>query len=70
MDNIVEETQPVLCPACKKNYLHPNLVMNSLSRRDNQTYICPQCGDREAMEDYEKSLKQRQGKVHESTPKD
>jgi hypothetical protein len=62
-------TNPELCPVCKKNPLHPNKVMNSLSRRDNKTYICNECGQREAMEDYQKYL-DTHGKSHESTPKD
>jgi hypothetical protein len=51
-DQVVEETTPVLCPICKKNYLNPRMVMNSLSRRDNKTYICDECGTKEAMDDF------------------
>ncbi|MBE6526355.1 MAG: hypothetical protein E7Z63_01090 [Thermoplasmata archaeon] len=37
-----------VCPRCGFPYTeHP-----SLSRRDNKTLICPQCGDHEAMVDY------------------
>jgi len=32
--------------------LHSNLVRNALSRRDNKTYICSTCGEREAFVDY------------------
>ena len=36
------------CPKCKKEFTeHP-----ALSREDNETEICPQCGVREAMETY------------------
>lgn len=36
------------CPVCKKYYTkYP-----ALSRRDNKTYICPDCGVREAFEDF------------------
>lgn len=34
------------CPVCGKEYSgHP-----ALSRKDNATYICPECGQREALE--------------------
>ena len=39
----------IICPRCLKNELIPNMVLNSLSRRDNDTYICNPCGDEEAM---------------------
>ena len=36
------------CPACGSVYQdHP-----AISRRDNHTEICPQCGLREALEDF------------------
>lgn len=41
-----------LCPRCKVNELHPIKVMNALSRADNKTYICDECGTDEAMEDF------------------
>lgn len=40
------------CPRCGLNTLRPEKVMNALSRRDNKTYICSDCGTAEAMEDY------------------
>ena len=40
-----------VCPKCNKVYtLEP-----ALSRRDNKTHICPECGVAEAMEDFQKS---------------
>lgn len=36
------------CPKCKREY--PRLL--ALSRRDNKTMICDECGTREAMEDF------------------
>ena len=39
------------CPICNENDLHPDEVMNSLSRKDNETYICNPCAVKEAMED-------------------
>lgn len=41
------------CPMCNKIYVgYP-----ALSRKDNKTLICPQCGVQEALEDYLKHLK-------------
>ena len=40
------------CPRCKLLALEDIDVRNSLSRKDNKTYICNQCGTDEAMEDY------------------
>lgn len=38
------------CPICGRMYHeHP-----AISRKDNQTEICPDCGVREALEDYKK----------------
>lgn len=37
-----------ICPRCEDNFLHENEVHNSLSRRDNKTYICNYCGEEEA----------------------
>lgn len=36
------------CPVCGRRYSE----YPSLSRRDNETYICPACGLEEAIEDY------------------
>ena len=42
-----------VCPKCKKKYTdHP-----AISRKDNKTEICPECGTAEALEAYEKSTK-------------
>ena len=37
------------CPRCGKNYIYP-----AISRKDNKTPICPDCGMREAIEAYHK----------------
>ena len=42
----------VICPRCRENVLDKVEVRNSLSRRDNETYICSPCGTAEAMEDF------------------
>jgi len=39
------------CPRCKKKTMHNKRVWNSLSRRDNNTYICNDCGNEEAFID-------------------
>lgn len=39
------------CPRCLHYTLTENEVMNALSRRNNKTYICPNCGTEEAMID-------------------
>jgi CRISPR/Cas system-associated protein Cas10 (large subunit of type III CRISPR-Cas system) len=35
------------CPLCHNYYVS----MGALSRRDNETNICPKCGEKEALED-------------------
>ena len=42
-------TQIKICPRCGKVYHEPP----ALSRIDNQTLICPDCGTREALESIE-----------------
>ncbi len=44
-----------ICPRCKKNELNEVEVINALSRRDNKSYICSECGQEEAMFDYKRS---------------
>lgn len=39
-------TQIKICPRCGKAYYGPPAI----SRMDNQTLICPDCGTREALE--------------------
>jgi len=42
------ETENKVCPICRQHYNgYP-----ALSRRDNKTYICPNCGQREALVDF------------------
>lgn len=55
-----EDGSIVLCPACKTNFYTPYGVKFSeimpprpaLSRRDNKTYVCSDCGRNEAMQDF------------------
>lgn len=37
-----------VCPRCGKEYKE----YPALSRKDNKTYICPDCGTAEAFEDF------------------
>ncbi len=47
--------EPSICPACNCATLYPidgeHAPMNSLSRIDNETYVCNLCGHSEAMND-------------------
>lgn len=55
-----ESGEIVLCPACNINFYTPYGVKWSkimppkpaLSRRDNKTYVCNDCGLSEAMDDF------------------
>lgn len=40
-----------LCPRCKQEYLSPKRAENALSRKDNKTMICSDCGTAEALEE-------------------
>lgn len=45
---MVVERKERVCPVCGKIYTdYP-----AISRRDNKTEICPQCGTAEALEDF------------------
>jgi hypothetical protein len=39
-----------ICPRCKERPLNPIPGLNALSRLDNHTYICPECGMEEALD--------------------
>lgn len=39
------------CPRCGENRMRADIV-NALSRKDNETYICSSCGTDEAMNDW------------------
>jgi hypothetical protein len=44
-----DEPTMIKCPLCHRSYQEG---FHALSRRDNETHICPVCGTREALEDY------------------
>ena len=39
------------CPRCHRETMEDEEVLNSLSRRDNKTYICNDCGKEESLID-------------------
>lgn len=45
-----------ICPRCNEPNLHEVDVMNALSRIDNETYICSDCGRDEAIAEMKDSL--------------
>lgn len=47
----VEDNGLKECPVCKKKKMNEDEVMNSLSRKDNKTMICNDCGMQEAFDD-------------------
>ena len=53
MNEIMNELGIKICPVCGKEYTgYP-----ALSRKDNKTEICQQCGIIEAMNDFKDSMK-------------
>ncbi len=52
----------VLCPRCRRSYYTPygesppsdywEAPYPALSRMDNKTYVCSECGQKEAMRDF------------------
>jgi len=51
----------MFCPRCGEPTMRAAKATNSLSRRDNATYICSQCGTGEAMQDLLRILKHPSG---------
>ena len=43
------------CPKCKRNFDR----LLALSRRDNKTMICDECGMQEALDDYAKWIERK-----------
>lgn len=50
-------SKQVLCPMCELNELKQPLETNALSRKDNKTYICSDCGAKEAFLEMKKLQK-------------
>ena len=48
--------QPRICPLCGQTYTDPP----ALSRTDNETLICPDCGTRQALESIGISAEERE----------
>jgi predicted RNA-binding Zn-ribbon protein involved in translation (DUF1610 family) len=38
-----------ICPRCGDRTMNPTTERNALSREDNETFVCPDCGAREAL---------------------
>jgi hypothetical protein len=47
----------MICPRCLVTQLNKVQAMNALSRRDNKTYICSQCGGEEAVFDWQQNAR-------------
>lgn len=49
---VIYESHKTICPKCGQNtlYRQPYEAWNAVSRLDNRTYICPECGTLEALE--------------------
>lgn len=57
-----------VCPRCGENTLRVDRpALNALSRSDNETYVCSQCGTVEALEDFVRGG-QRASKEHWARP--
>lgn len=54
----MEKKEIKKCPLCNKEYKG----VGAISRKDNKTEICSECGTKEALEDYEKYLKSKENK--------
>lgn len=52
---IKEQKAVEACPRCGSPKMDKVLVRNALSRKDNKTYICNDCGTAEAIEELMKS---------------
>lgn len=50
----------MICPKCKKFFFEK---YGALSRKDNETLICSECGTAEALEDFEKFIKQNENHI-------
>lgn len=51
-----KKREAVICPVCGKLYHEPP----ALSRKDHTTYICPECGTREALEDLNITIEEQE----------
>jgi len=45
----IPEIKYVKCPSCEELKFHPVVTRNALSRKDNKTYVCADCGTMEAL---------------------
>ena len=66
MEEVNEKNQEetTICPVCFGD-MDSEQVRNALSRRDNETYICSDCGTREALADFMEQTKNNKTPDHE-----
>ena len=55
-ENAMKEASTYICPRCGKACHEPS----ALSREDNKTLICPDCGTREALESIDVDRKEQE----------
>ncbi len=48
------------CPRCRINIIQEDAATYAISRRDNETHICPYCGEEEAFFDLKIALLKRE----------
>lgn len=52
-----ENAEYAICPRCGEKTLRLDRpALNALSRADNTTYVCSDCGINEALEDYQRGM--------------
>lgn len=61
--NKKDQTMPDICPSCNVNYIpnneSPGMYPGALSRKDNKTEICSECGVLEALEDFDRYFERK-----------
>ena len=50
------------CPECKEFKLYPVETMNALSRKDNKTYVCSDCGTLEGFDSLKAIIEETEDK--------
>lgn len=58
------------CPGCNKFKLNPIETRNALSRKDNKTYVCPDCGTLEGFDSLKAIIEDIEDKKKRERAKD